>query len=201
MCPKVPVTIRLSAELAETLAEEADEQDRSRSEYIRTLLRNRDRIRPTTRPNTSDYSSDYTTEHNRLRQRVEQLETEVFGGERGQYPEIEAQAAEYTVHDDHAANTDGDAADTDTRPRGWRDVLADDLGGMGVADDNRERVEALAEYLREHGHLSRKAALDADVVTEWGWSKAKDLLTATSLVERPDQRTWVWTGAEQPPQP
>jgi hypothetical protein len=79
-------------------------------------------------------------------------------------------------------------------PADWRDQLHDDLVGMGVTGSDRDRVEALAAFFAEHGTLSRRLALENDVVTEWGWDQAKDILAETSVVERPDQRTWRWVG-------
>lgn len=76
----------------------------------------------------------------------------------------------------------------------WQDQLHDDLVAMGVTGSDRDRVEALAAFFAEHGTLSRRLALENDVVTEWGWDQAKDLLAETSVVERPDQRTWRWVG-------
>jgi predicted transcriptional regulator len=76
----------------------------------------------------------------------------------------------------------------------WEDQLHDDLVAMGVTGSDRDRVEALAAFFAEHGTLSRRLALENEVVSEWGWDQAKDLLAETSIVERPDQRTWRWVG-------
>jgi hypothetical protein len=76
----------------------------------------------------------------------------------------------------------------------WQDQLHDDLVAMGVTGSDRDRVEALAAFFAEHGTLSRRLALENEVVSEWGWDQAKDLLAETSVVERPDQRTWRWVG-------
>jgi len=81
-------------------------------------------------------------------------------------------------------------------PTDWREQLHADLNRMGVSGSTRDRVEALAEFFYEHGTLSRQLAVDNEVVTAWGWDDAKDELAATSVVERPDQRTWVWVGVE-----
>ena len=79
-------------------------------------------------------------------------------------------------------------------PADWRDQLHDDLVEMSVYGSDRDRVEALAAFFAEHGTLSRRLALENEVVSEWGWDQAKDLLAETSVVERPDQRTWRWVG-------
>lgn len=82
-------------------------------------------------------------------------------------------------------------------PTDWREQLHADLNRMGVSGSTRDRVEALAEFFAEHGTLSRRLALENEVVSEWGWDQAKDLLAETSVVERPDQRTWVWVGVDE----
>jgi DNA-directed RNA polymerase specialized sigma54-like protein len=87
-------------------------------------------------------------------------------------------------------------AETSDETIDWRDQLHDDLVAMGVTGSDRDRVEALAEFFNEHGTLSRRLALENDVVSEWGWDQAKDILAETSVVERPNQRTWRWVGKD-----
>jgi len=183
MCPKVPVNIRLDPGMAEELDAEADSHDRSRSAYIRELLRRRDRILPL------DPVAD---EPESIHARVERLEQAVFEADTDEHAGV---TETNTIQ--HADATGPGTTDHDDAP-GWRERLAADLDDLDVPEKHHDRVECLAEYLRENGHLSRKAALENDVVTAWGWDEAKDHLAATSLVERPDQRTWAWAGVESP---
>lgn len=76
-------TIRLPEGLDADLVAEAEERDRSFSEYIRMLLRNREpntNTQGNTQPNTPEHAGDY----DRLRERVAELEErvdELDGGE------------------------------------------------------------------------------------------------------------------------
>lgn len=88
-----------------------------------------------------------------------------------------------------------DYDDTTDEQRDWLSQLRDEIEAQGASPARQRNAETLAEYPRVNDRLGYTLAVnEADLVTEWEWQETKDLLETTSLVDHPDQRTWVGKG-------
>jgi len=202
-----PITLRLPADLLETLDEEATDRGfSSRSEYIRHLLRNR----TATGSTTHDHGpSDTGPVPDRIQARLDGLEDRVAALEAADHDERGAPTADDSSEDDGtgqapAEPTNGVTGQPAARePPGVDERIRDQLP-KDCPDADVEAVVAIAAFLREvpKGWASPQDIRDAVHAehpagkenADYWWSKMAEWLEHVDEVERVHERRVEWVG-------
>jgi len=143
-------TLRLPEGMYEDLAEEADERDRSLSEYVRMLLRNRqpNTLEAANTPqNTQPDTTEYDDRLSELEARVAALETDETAGSNGEEPK-------HPRTDPHTQVVDAAVQwATEHQPVRRQEIIDEFVGDVDIKGDSlwkRHIRDALKEAGFEH---------------------------------------------------
>lgn len=150
-------TLRLPESMYEALEDEAEEEEKSVSEYIRGILRQRENTQPNTQANTTEYDDrirDLEQRVGDLEERLPNLEPiEQWKG--SETAESEAKTEEQQRKPE-GERTENPVVEQRTEHTALEDQISRlDVPGQGEKEARRrEAVGAALEYIREHGQAT-----------------------------------------------